>query len=495
MWPGGPDDDGHRGPASPTGCRAIAAARSASRPGSTVRRSRTTAPSSIRPTTAGLPGRRAASVPSRRARRAAPAPNDGSVSPGSEPPPTVDLGRSTSTAPAEPRRSDFGALARGRPAPARDHAARPGSPSRPGRPGTGRASRPARRASPCRAASPAPAGRAGSARRGRLGRRSSPACGPPTSLSPLNVTRSAPAARRSRRHRLVGEPERAVSQERAGAEVVDDDRAVAVGERRRAPAGSGASAKPVWRKFEGWTRRTTLARPSASGGSKSSARGPVRRPDLDQLRARPAGRSPGSGRRRRSRPARRGQRRHRRPARRGRRPERRAAALLFVTSASSAPVSATRCSSAARKRAPAPPGLAVELEEEIVPRGGLRGLESPRSRPRRAPEVRVDDDAGRVDRRGRDRPASPRALSRAGHLIGQRVRCAGFRAGQRVDRRSSATTARAMSTIASGRRPLAEPRPSSRPRRRSTLGGWGRVSVDIDPPGGSAWESNPPRRA
>ena len=35
---------------------------------------------------------------------------------------------------------------------------------------------------------------------------------------------------------------------------------------------SGASTNPVWAKFEGWTRRTTVARPSARGASKSAAR-------------------------------------------------------------------------------------------------------------------------------------------------------------------------------------------------------------------------------
>ena len=75
----------------------------------------------------------------------------------------------------------------------------------------------------------------------------------------------------------------------------------------------------------------------------------VRRPDLDQLRARRAGRSPGSGRRRRSRRARRARPRPRPAA--SPTASASAAALLFVTSASSAPVSAMRCSSAVRNAA------------------------------------------------------------------------------------------------------------------------------------------------
>ena len=70
-------------------------------------------------------------------------------------------------------------------------------------------------------------------------------------------------------------------------EVVDDDRAVRVGERARARAGPGASMNPACAKFDGWTRRTTVARPSASGASKSAARVRFVVPDLDEPRAGP----------------------------------------------------------------------------------------------------------------------------------------------------------------------------------------------------------------
>ena len=108
------------------------------------------------------------------------------------------------------------------------------------------------------------------------------------------------------RRRLVGQPEALGRQERPAAQVVDDDGAVAMGELARARSGSGASTKPSWTKFEGWTRRTRRAEPSASGASKSAtrvrfvvptsiSRAPARRTisgmrtpaaDLDQLAAR-----------------------------------------------------------------------------------------------------------------------------------------------------------------------------------------------------------------
>ena len=100
----------------------------------------------------------------------------------------------------------------------------------------------------------------------------SPACGPPTSLSPLNVTRSAPAARRSAGVGSWARPKRAVSSSAPMPRSSTTIAPCAVGRGRPARAASGASVNPVWRKFEGWTRRTSRARPSASGASKSATR-------------------------------------------------------------------------------------------------------------------------------------------------------------------------------------------------------------------------------
>ena len=102
----------------------------------------------------------------------------------------------------------------------------------------------------------------------------SPACGPPSSLSPLNVTRSAPSASRSARRRLVGEAERRRVQQRAAAEVVHDDRAVRVRQRRDL----GRRRAP---------RRTRPARSSTGGHAARGARAPLceRRLEVRDARA------------------------------------------------------------------------------------------------------------------------------------------------------------------------------------------------------------------
>ena len=217
----------------------------------------------------------------------------------------------------------------------------------PRRPGTARASPRRRRGSPCRAASRGPAGRAAASPTRSARPTTNPACGPPTSLSPLNVTRSAPAARRSAGIGSWARPNAAVSSSAPRAEVVDDERAVRVGdrgERRRV----GRLREPLLAEVR---RVDPQDEPRPAVGEHLLEVGgarPVRRPDLDQPRAGPRGRSPGSARRRRSRPARRATDRdaappgEARPRARGRR------RCWSTTSASSAPVSATRCSSAAR---------------------------------------------------------------------------------------------------------------------------------------------------
>ena len=173
-------------------------ASAASSAGSIVRRSSSTAPASTRPMTGGSPARsRAASAAGRlpAIRR----PTDASVSPGSEPPPTAEVidaistwsgivsGMATRTAAARTSSSSgVAAIIR--------------------QTGIRVVASPARY-SPSVAASAASVtfsgrtARANGSRRIRAMRSArptiSPACGPPSSLSPLNVTRSAPAARRS----------------------------------------------------------------------------------------------------------------------------------------------------------------------------------------------------------------------------------------------------------------------------------------------------------
>ena len=223
-----------------------------------------------------------------------------------------------------------------------------------------------------------------------------PACGPPTSLSPLNVTRSAPAARRSAGIGSWASPNAAVSSSapeprssttiapcacaasrelarvgRLREPVLAEVRRVDAQDEPRPAVGEHllevGDPRPV--------RRAHLDQPRA--GPPDDLRDPDAAADLDQLAA--------ATRRRRRRPA--------RPT-----ASASAAALLVTTSASSAPVSATRCSSALAIPAAAAARLAVELEEQR-PRGGVGRAAIAASRPRRPPEVRVDDHAGRVETR------------------------------------------------------------------------------------------------
>ena len=74
------------------------------------------------------------------------------------------------------------------------------------------------------------------------------------------------------RRRLVGEAERRGLEQRPAPEVVDDDRAVLVGEPGELDRVAAPRRTRSARSSTGWTRRTTVARPSASGASKSAAR-------------------------------------------------------------------------------------------------------------------------------------------------------------------------------------------------------------------------------
>ena len=113
----------------------------------------------------------------------------------------------------------------------------------------------------------------------------SPACGPPTSLSPLNVTRSAPAASRSAGVGSCASPNATVS---SSAPVPRSSMTMAPCRWAMAAtsARSGASVKPACEKFDGWTRASTVRVRPAVGQRRLEVHGPgpVRRPDLDQPR-------------------------------------------------------------------------------------------------------------------------------------------------------------------------------------------------------------------
>src|SRR5689334_5545722 len=181
------DDDGH-----PSLARAArtAAMTVASSDGSTVRRSRTTWPRSIRPMSGGSPSRNAPRSADAFDRRSS-MPADGSVSPGSEPPPTV-ASRSTVVAPS-PIASAI-AVARCWTSATGIASIRHTGISRTARPDR---YNPSVRATPAIVDLSGRIARASGSRRMRAMRSARPttrpACGPPTSLSPLKVTTSEPA--------------------------------------------------------------------------------------------------------------------------------------------------------------------------------------------------------------------------------------------------------------------------------------------------------------
>ena len=144
--------------------------------------------------------------------------------------------------------------------------------------GRGGASLRARRGRACRSAARGAADGAagGSTRSARP--TTIPACGPPSSLSPLKQTRSAPSA---------SEP-RAVGSSPTSTKAPEPRSSSSGRPCARATAASsfsdGRSAKPTTRKFDWCTRRSSAASAVAARVVVGGARA-VRRPDLDQPRA------------------------------------------------------------------------------------------------------------------------------------------------------------------------------------------------------------------
>ena len=269
---------------------------------------------------------------------------DGSTSPGREPPPTVASTAATLCAALRPSR----------------RSPRPASASSSTGAEIWRQTGMSRVATPARYSASVAATAARTTLSGRIARASgslrrratrsarptmNPAWGPPTSLSPLNVTRSAPSASRSLGIGSWASPNAAVSSSaplpRSSTTSAPSRCAAAA----RAGA-SGASTNPAWLKFDGWTRSTSRARPSSRAASKSATRvrfvvptstsfAPARR-TISGIRT-PPPISTSSPRLTATPP---------RPA--SPTASATAAALLVTISASSAPVSATRCASASR---------------------------------------------------------------------------------------------------------------------------------------------------
>ncbi len=238
-------------------------------------------------------------------------------------------------------------------------------------------------------------------------------------------------------------------------------------------APSGRSTNPAIVKLDGWTRRTSVGRRPAPGPISASAsamsctrvrfvvptstrRAPARR-ITSGIRTPPpiSTSSPLLTMTRPPRPA--------RPTARAR-----AAALLFVTSASCAPVRATRCSSAARKRGPRRP-VARSSSRSGAPAAAAAAASiaalGQAARPRfvwRMTPVALIATGGSA----RPGSAKPSRRSRRSAASSATVRGA-TPACRRL--RSAATTARAAAVSAPGSRPPARGRAAA--STRSMLGG------------------------
>ena len=457
--PGGADDDGRQRSLSPARSAASAARiavgeRPRPRSGSTVRRSRTTASSTIRPITAGLARPQRCRAAAGRRRSSEPSPTTAASGPAASRRRWSISSSATRREPARrrrpPRRSARARaleLVDGRRdlAPDRDLA-----PARRRR-GTARSV----------AASAARITLSGSHRpRQRVAAqlldevraaRDDPRLRPADELVAARTSRG---RRRPRGARAgVGScasPNRAVSSsapEPRSSTTIAPCRCAAAA----SSAASGASTNPVCAKFEGWTRSTSLRAAVGEDLLEILDARAVRRPDLDQSRAGPpddlrdphaaadldelaardrdaaAAREPD-----RERDRRRVVVRDERVLGAGQRDD------LVLDGAESPAAAARRRDPARASRARPPPRRAASIAA---------------ARPRRAPEVRVEDHAGRVDHGGeagvaavrRRRPLERREAVRAAPRQGLR---ADRRRPVASSRRSSATTARATATTA-----------------------------------------------
>ena len=198
-----------------------------------------------------------------------------------------------------------------------------------------------------------------------------PPCGPPSALSVLKHTRSAPAAMLARTSGSPSQPRDAEVDEQAAAEVLDDDDAARARERderleRRAldeaDLAEVARVHAQDRRHAGLgVERVGVVRARASCSSCPP------RPS-----ARPSAPAPrGCGSRRRSRRAPRATRARRARPRAHASARSTAAALLFTTSAASAPASSASARSAKAPRPPRLPAREVELQRGVA--AGRRG--------------------------------------------------------------------------------------------------------------------------
>ena len=313
-----------------------------------------------------------------------------------------------------------------------------------------------------------------------------PACGPPSSLSPLKHTRSAPApstpARSARRRGRRSAPEPRSSSSGSSARARD----------RASSCSVGRSAKPTTRKFD-WCTRSSSAVSAGDRAARSRGAGAVRSADLDQAGAR-AGEHIGDAEpvadldqlaARDDDLAPLGQRGERQQQRR------RVVVDDERRLGAGQPAEDRRDVILARARAPV---SKVVLEVRVA----AADLDARRARPRErsAAEVRVDDHAGRVHHPAkRGLPGAPSSLAPSANEVFRDRSPSGARpapgqarsgprrppGGRRSSRASSSTEGRSLSSHAHDTRA----NPATRRKRCFTVGdeAWGLFS--------SVWSSWP----
>ncbi len=160
-------------------------------------------------------------------------------------------------------------------------------------------------------------------------------------------------------------------------------------------------------------------------------------------------------------------------------------------SASSAPVSAMRCSSARRKRRPRRPVAGSSSRNDVPAAAAAAASIAARGHAARPRFVWIRTPVALITR---VRPAADSNAPSRATTSAPTLRPTTRARPRRVAARSSSTTARATASTAPGSRSPRDGRAAA--STRSTDGGRD-ASVVIDPPwtGGSAWESNPPRDA
>ncbi len=245
---------------------------------------------------------------------------------------------------------------------------------------------------------------------------SSPACGPPDELVAAERHEIRPGSQPFRRCRLVGQAVPRGVEQRAAAEVVDDDRPVLARDARDLDR-IGRLDEPGLGEVRRVDAQDHDGLPVRQRGVEVGGAGPVRGADLDQSRA---------GAPDDLRDAHAATDLDQLPARNGHAPaagqpdrQREGRGVVDRDQCVVGPGQRDEMAFRGPKARPATPGFAIELEQRIAGRGSL-GRGDRLGRPRRAPEIGVEDDARRIEDRDQAAPRGVGERREPGtHVVGQ----------------------------------------------------------------------------